>query len=508
MAGDLLLREGHGGSNFAVYALLAIGVTYTVSRARSESSNRLSAWLFVAAALFGALLSVRDSQVVVAWNFLACATLFAMAIAATTPSFVLRATRIRDIVSALFLSACDAVFGTFAFLLSDLPQLLSISETRKYGLRLVARGLAIAAILLFIFGGLLRVGDPVFDHGLSNLFNWDFPNVATHLLVFAATAWPVIGMQWRNVRGSSVQVSLNDLAVPTFINRVDVLAVLATLNLLFASFVAVQLRVLFGGQAYVLATTGLTLAEYARSGFFVLFVVAGLILCMLLAMNATLRDGSIGNWNTSRRLSWSLMSLVGVVLASAVGRMALYFNVFGASTDRVYAFGAMSWLAMVFVLFGATVLRNKPNTFAFGTLGVSALAVLLFNAVNTEALVTQYNLKRASTGVGFDMKYALTLGADAVPALVAGIIGTPADAIAQLDDPKKPNGLTACGSVAELVRRWHAPTEKDAAGWNVSRWRAKVVVERNLSALQARSCFPGLPAAPTIAPEASPSPTN
>ncbi|MEP6781512.1 MAG: DUF4173 domain-containing protein [Gemmatimonadaceae bacterium] len=488
LAGDLLLRDGHVYANFSVYVLLAIVATYSVLRARSEDSNKLATWLFMASALFGALFSVRDSETVFTWNLLLCATMFALAIAATTPEFRSRATRVRDVISALFLSACDAVFGAFTFLLSDLPQLFSISETRKYGFRLVARGLVIAAVLVFVFGGLLRVGDPVFDHGLSNMFDWNLPNVATHLLVFAATAWPVIGMQWRNARGSSAQRSLNDIAIPTFINRVDVLAVLTTLNALFASFVAVQLRVLFGGQAYVLATTGLTLAEYARSGFFVLFVVAGLVLCMLLAMNATHREGSIGNWPTSRRLSGSLMALVGVVLASAVGRMALYFSVFGASADRVYAFGAMSWLAVVYVVFGVTVLRNKSNAFAFGTLGVSAAAVLLFNVVNTEALVTKYNLRRAVSGAGFDMTYALSLGADAVPALVDGIVRTPIDAIANLNDGKKPSALAACGSVAELVRRWHAPSQNDASGWNVSRWRANRAVESNLSALQARSC--------------------
>ena len=419
-----------------------------------------------------------------------------LAIVATYSVLRARSEDSNKLATGLFIAS--ALFGAL-FSVRD-------SETVfTFNLRLVARGLAIAAVLLLIFGSLLRVADPVLDHGLSNMFDWTLPNVATHLLVFAATAWPVIGMQWRNARGSNVQKLLNEITIPTFINRIDVLAVLTTLNVLFRSFVAVQLRVLFGGQAYVLSTTGLTLAEYARSGFFVLFVVAALILYMLLAMNATLREGSIGNWPTSRRLSWSLMSLVGVVLASAVGRMALYSSVFGASADRVYAFGAMSWLAVVYVVFGVTVLRNKSNAFAFGILGVSAAAVLLFNILKTEALVTKYNLRRAATGVGFDMKYALSLGADAVPALVDGIVSIPVNAIANLNDGKKPSVLAACGSVAELVRRWHAPSQHDASGWNVSRWRANRAVERNLGALQARSCSV-MPSAASIAgPQAPPS---
>ena len=53
---------------------------------------------------------------------------------------------------------------------------------------------------------------------------------------------------------------------------------LAGLNLLFASFVTVQLTVLFGGSQRVLSTAGLTYAEYARSGFFELVTVSFFVL--------------------------------------------------------------------------------------------------------------------------------------------------------------------------------------------------------------------------------------
>ena len=53
---------------------------------------------------------------------------------------------------------------------------------------------------------------------------------------------------------------------------------LTAVNLLFAAFVAVQLTALFGGDAWVLKTAGLTYAEYARQGFFQLVIVSVFVL--------------------------------------------------------------------------------------------------------------------------------------------------------------------------------------------------------------------------------------
>ena len=47
------------------------------------------------------------------------------------------------------------------------------------------------------------------------------------------------------------------------------------LVVLLALFLGTQARVLFGGAAYLEATAGLTVAEYARAGFFQLVVAGG-----------------------------------------------------------------------------------------------------------------------------------------------------------------------------------------------------------------------------------------
>jgi hypothetical protein len=54
--------------------------------------------------------------------------------------------------------------------------------------------------------------------------------------------------------------------------------VLGLLDLLFLTFVVIQVRYLFGGAGRVAATAGLTHTEYARRGFFELVTVTALAL--------------------------------------------------------------------------------------------------------------------------------------------------------------------------------------------------------------------------------------
>jgi hypothetical protein len=61
------------------------------------------------------------------------------------------------------------------------------------------------------------------------------------------------------------------------IGGTEIVVALVALDLLFAAFVAVQARYLFGGGALVQAREHLTYAQYARHGFFELVAVSALV---------------------------------------------------------------------------------------------------------------------------------------------------------------------------------------------------------------------------------------
>jgi hypothetical protein len=233
------------------------------------------------------------------------------------------------------------------------------------------------------------------------------------------------------------------------------------IDVLFLLFVALQLPHFFGGASRVQQTAGLTVAEYARGGFFELVAVAALVLPVLIAGAAVVRRDVPRDWATFRVLTFAMVALVGLMIVSALQRLTLYVANFGLSEDRVYATTIVVWLAIVFALFIATVMRRRDAGFAFAAIVSGWLVLAALDVANPQALVARTNIDRAARGASFDWAYASTLSADAVP--------TVANGIAKLD------ATSRCGLAYNLL----APAERgsqaldDWRSWNFSRRRAR-----------------------------------
>lgn len=248
--------------------------------------------------------------------------------------------------------------------------------------------------------------------------------------------------------------------------------VLGLLSVLFLAFMGLQLGYLFGGQATIEATSGLTPAEYARRGFFELVLVAGLTLAVLLV-----GDRVSSARRVFRGLAGLLVVCVMVILVSAAQRLWLYTAAFGLTLDRITAAAVMAWLAVVLPLFAATVLRGRPRRFASGAVVAGVAAVFLLVLTDPAALAARSNLDRAAEGVReADVEYLLRLGAGAVPAVVG-----PIDEL-----PEAPR----CRAAARLLERWDGDGGRAGAGGGAD-WRAwnaaREAVAENASGLRARA---------------------
>lgn len=242
---------------------------------------------------------------------------------------------------------------------------------------------------------------------------------------------------------------------------VEIGVVLGVLNALFFSFVAVQLRYFFGGARVVLASAGLTYAEYARRGFFELVWVAALVLPLLLAAHWLLRKENPAHERAFRWLAAGLLLMLFVVMASAFGRMRLYQSEYGQTELRLYTTAFMGWLFVVFVWFALMVLRGSRERFACGAL-VAALIVLgALHFVNPDERIARTNAALIRRGHALDACYLSRLSADAAPALV--------EVLPELQAEER--GLLA----SALLRRWPMG-DADWRTWNWSRARARDAV--------------------------------
>jgi hypothetical protein len=256
--------------------------------------------------------------------------------------------------------------------------------------------------------------------------------------------------------------------------------VLGAVTALFVTFIVIQSAYLFGGEARVLATTGLTYAEYARRGFFELVTVAFLLLPLLLLALWLVRDAPAPGRRGIRVLAAALQLLAVLLMGSALYRMRLYQEAYGLTQLRFYTTSFMAWLALVFVLFAATVLRERPRRFAAGVVGSALAGVLLLAAANPDARIVETNVERARAGAAFDHAYVRSdLGADAVPTLVRALDRLPADG--------------RCETAAWLLERWGADARGDGdwRTWNYARERARRVVGENEATLRALACPAG-----------------
>jgi Domain of unknown function (DUF4173) len=267
------------------------------------------------------------------------------------------------------------------------------------------RGAVIAAGLLALFVPLLVSADAAFAQlvqgavptGVADLAG---ARVSVALLVAGAGgALLDAGTRPRGAaRGPRVRLGRAEWGVP-----------LAALVAVLAAFVATQVTTFFGGNRHVLETAGLTYAEYARSGFAQMAVVAALALAVV----AGARRYAAGGGRPLRALLAALCLLTLVVIASALHRLGLYEHAYGLTRLRLTADAILLWLGALFVL----VLLGGGLRPALALTGAAVLAFALSNP------------DRRIAGHNGDAGYLSGLSADAVP-----VLGADAGACARLGD--------------------------------------------------------------------------
>jgi hypothetical protein len=186
---------------------------------------------------------------------------------------------------------------------------------------------------------------------------------------------------------------------------------------LFATFVFLQIAVLFGGRDHVVRTAGLTFAEYARNGFFQLVAVAALTLGVVAALAWCAERKSRRDILVLQVLAGILVVLTLVVLASALKRLLLYEDAFGFTRLRVAVHAVILWMGGLFVLIAIAGVLRKVRWLAPAAVAYSAVALLVFTVAGSDYAIAERNIDRFRATGKMDVVSLSQLGADAVPAL-------------------------------------------------------------------------------------------
>jgi hypothetical protein len=481
--GDALVRSpGPLGLNLSLWvASVAVGALALHRRAALALDRPRVTWLAIGVA-FAAGFAWRDAPPLKLLA-LGCAILgFALAAHRLTAASMRRA-GVLQYVGAIVLGALHAWTGA-ALALADAARTTSRADTgRAPGWRsasAVARGLLIATPLVAVFGALFMSADAVFARLVSSVFRFDFEQIASHILLFSILAWLSTGYLRGFLTGTDLPPLLwRDGALLSLAPKrpalgiTEVATALTTLGLLFLVFVIVQFRYLFGGDALVQVTPDLTYAEYARRGFFELVLASVLVVPVLLAADWLLDRRSRRDVLVFRALASVQIGLVLAITASALQRLRLYHASYGLTESRFYAMVLLIWIGATLLWLTTTVLRGRRDSFAFGALASGLATVALLFVINPDAIVARTNVARmasADVPVRFDVAYATSLSADAVPVLI--------DAL-----PALPNDVQ-CPLARHMLRRWPPDRDRAIRSWNWSAVRASAAVREHEARLR------------------------
>lgn len=458
LLGDLLLRSAPWGANFSVWvcALMAVGIW--LARRYQLPVSADFPWLALSVVLCAIAFVRRDSSALQRIDIATLVGLLSLTALATQGGRI-RLRGASTYVVATCVACAHAWFGAPRLVFGDIKWREIQGRWRQ--LSAVGIGIVLAVPLLVVFGGLFAEADAGFE-SLVNSVRLDVPALVGHVFLTAVIGGLTMGALRGACLGVAETAGVGERAASPALRFTSAATTLGALDLLFLVFVTLQIRWLFGGMAVITATTGLTIAEYARRGFFELVTASALVLPVLLVADwATLRDRPRER-TAFRALALLLVAMVGVLLLSALQRMLLYVRTFGLTELRLYTTAFMVWLGGVFAWFVWTVLRDRRPRFSFGAL-VHGLVVLgALHVANPDAVIARVNTSNDIT-MPLDGAYlAEELSADAVPVLLDALPHLPTDqryAVAQ-----------------RLLQRWGAVDRPDWRSWNWSAARARALV--------------------------------
>jgi hypothetical protein len=488
------------GAVLGLNVLLLVAVTLAAAAVIAAHRRRidpLDLWLPVASLAVAAMIAIRADATLLFLNAVTAAALLGASMAAFAGAAVTRRS-----VGAIVGTGMVVLAWTGAGILRLTSAARQPTSSRGWRQRApawagpVARGLFLAIPVLLIFVALFSSADAIFASVAANLFGWqiDLGELPYRVAVAFLVAWAVAGLlgvaagaadlDWppRPPEMQSLGAAAAESMPPAWpaaggppqtlamrLGVTEALTILLAVDLLFAVFVSLQVAYLFGGLD-TLTAGGIKYADYARRGFFELVAVTCLAGALVVGLHAIVAERT----RAFVAAAVALALLTFVILASAALRLSLYQDAYGWTELRFYIDATIAWLGMGIVAAIVLLVRDRMRWLVHAMTGAAVVILVVVNLVGAQRHVAEANVARLLDPSlvppdgrrGLDVYYALTLGDDAVPALVAAL---PALSVEDRD-------LVA----RDLAGRWEElnfPETTAWPAWNLARQRARDALE-------------------------------
>jgi hypothetical protein len=347
-------------------------------------------------------------------------------------------------------------------------------------------GLLLAMPVLLIAGAALTSADPIFSALVANAGRI-FDNLSLgELLTKLAVALIMLPFIFSFLYGNHLQGNiLSDsqaagidgfAARARRLDQIVLITFLTCVNIFYLVFAYVQLAYLTGAFTAQLPS-GMTYAQYARSGFFELAGMSAInVALVVLAVKSENRKGTAGKILRAESLLLQAGSLVQ--WASAMFRMRMYVEAYALTILR---FMVTAFMILLLVLFILLLIKEFWRSFPlFKSMAAAMLiALIALNHVNSDNWIARFNAAFYQVNQKIDMQYFNALSNDAVPVLLGLTHDT---------DPK-----VASDAAAQIIQRYNGLQDYAGGRWqrlNVSESCTRKRIEAQLDDLKSR--FPSL----------------
>lgn len=428
LAIDLLFWGKPFGISYGIWIILALAGSFWLTKGEEKNFAPINIILVIAILLTTSAAVARQEPVTRFVNIvLSLLLLLLLNVTYQTGNWLYY--RIKDFIiqslDAVVVSGTTRAASLFSKKnsLNENGAMSTQDSTWKRSIAPVVRGVLLAIPILLVFTALLASSDLIFADYAKNFFSLfrieNLGEYAFRLFYILLLGYVFTGLYLHAILPEQNEPRPDPTKpwMKPFLGWTETSIILAAVNLLFGTFVLIQIRYFFGGKINI-STTGYTYAEYARQGASELVIVAILTLMLYLVMKtiAHIENKQQQKWFTF--LTVILFGLVLVILVSSYQRLLLYENAYGFTEIRTRTHVFIYWLAGLLLTTVLLDIFKHSERFFLAFLIACIGFGLTLSIMNVEGFIVQKNIERAAAGKSLDVEYIHTLSNDAVPQMV------------------------------------------------------------------------------------------
>jgi uncharacterized membrane protein len=305
------------------------------------------------------------------------------------------------------LAAPDAVGKAF-------NKVLGVDKASRTAIK-VFIGVLVSIPFLVVFAWLFISADPIFKNHLRNFFDFIWqPDLFKRGVVVVFMWFFLCGYFARTAEDFSLESHLDRAKPKQNYDGIIVFVFLLMNNLLFLSFIIIQLKYLFGG-AEVIRNTPFTYAEYAHRGFYEFWVTVILVSTIIIYTNYRLREQK-GHVRRMVEYAWiAMICQTLVIIASGLKRILVYEEAYGYTYLRILVALFLLWMAGAFILFTLKIIRFKSLSWLISSGVCLSFVFLVFvSTFSIDKFIARKNIARyLKQGKELDTEYLSYLSTDA-----------------------------------------------------------------------------------------------